>query len=70
MASGYRWSVDHPCEYATDVVFRKQADLQAIYANLARPAIHTVQPENIATFLGRKLSPQFEGRWEIVSISA
>ena len=49
------------CEYATDIVFRKQADLQAIYENLARTAIHTVKPDNIATFLGRKLSPQFEG---------
>jgi len=59
-ASGYHWSVDQ-CEYATDIVFRKQADLQAIYENLARTAIHTVKPDNIATFLGRKLSPQFEG---------
>ena len=59
-ASGYHWSVDQ-CEYATDIVFRQQADLQAIYENLARTAIHTVKPDNIATFLGRKLSPQFEG---------
>jgi len=59
-SSGYHWSVDQ-CEYATDIVFRKQADLQAIYENLARTAIHTVKPDNIATFLGRKLSPQFEG---------
>jgi hypothetical protein len=48
------------CEYATDIVFRKQADLQAIYENLARTAIHTVKPD-IATFLGRKLSMQFDG---------
>jgi hypothetical protein len=59
-ATGYHWSVDQ-CEYATDVVFGKQADLQAIYENLARTAIHTVKPDNIATFLGRKLSTQFEG---------
>jgi hypothetical protein len=59
-ATGYHWSVDQ-CEYATDIVFRKQPDLQAIYENLARTAIHTVKPDNIATFLGRKLSPQFEG---------
>src|ERR1700733_9904921 len=56
---GYHWSVDQ-CEYATDVVFRKRADLQAIHENLARTAIHTVKPDNIATFLGHKLSPQFE----------
>ena len=59
-ASGYHWSVDQ-CEYATDIVFRRQADLQAIYENLARTAIHTVKPDNIATFLGRKLNPQFKG---------
>jgi hypothetical protein len=59
-ATGYHWSVDQ-CEYATDIVFRQQADLQGIYDNLARTAIHTVKPDNIATFLGRKLSPQFEG---------
>jgi hypothetical protein len=56
----YHWSVDQ-CEYATDIVFRQQADLAAIYANLTRTAIHTVKPDNIATFLGRKLSTQFEG---------
>lgn len=56
----YHGSVDQ-CEYATDVVFRKQADLAQIYGTLTRTAIHTVQPEHIATFLGKKLSPQFEG---------
>jgi hypothetical protein len=59
-ATGYHWSADQ-CEYATDIVFRKQADLQAVYENLARTAIHTVKPDHIATFLGRKLSTQFEG---------
>ncbi len=56
----YHWSVDQ-CEYATDVVFKRQADLAALYGNLTRTAIHTVKPDNIATFLGRKLNPQFEG---------
>jgi len=56
----YHWSVDQ-CEYATDIVFRKQADLAAIYGNLTRTAIHTVKPDNIATFLGRKLNTQYEG---------
>jgi hypothetical protein len=49
------------CEYATDVVFKRQADLAVIYGNLTRTAIHTVKPDNIATFLGKKLNPQFEG---------
>src|SRR5215831_16882928 len=56
----YHWSVDQ-CEYATDVVFRKQADLAAIYGNLTRTAIHTVKPDNIATFLGRKLNVEYQG---------
>jgi hypothetical protein len=56
----YHWSVDQ-CEYATDVVFKRQADLAVIYDTLTRTAIHTVKPDNIATFLGKKLSPQFEG---------
>jgi hypothetical protein len=56
----YHWSVDQ-CEYATDIVFRRQADLAAIYGNLTRTAIHTVKPDNIATFLGRKQSTQYEG---------
>jgi hypothetical protein len=56
----YHWSVDQ-CEYSTDIVFRKQADLQPLYENLSRTAIHTVKPDNIATFLGKKLSPLFEG---------
>ncbi|MGO8720711.1 MAG: hypothetical protein ACLQMO_16075 [Acidobacteriaceae bacterium] len=56
----YHWSVDQ-CEYATDIVFRKQSDLQPLYENLSRTAIHTVKPDNIATFLGKKLVPQFEG---------
>src|SRR5215469_4915172 len=56
----YHWSVDQ-CEYATDVVFRKQADLAGIYDNLTRTAIHTVKPDNIATFLGRKLNVQYQG---------
>jgi len=53
-------SVDQ-CEYATDIVFRRQADLAAIYGNLTRTAIHSVKPDNIATFLGRKLNAQYEG---------
>jgi len=56
----YHWSVDQ-CEYATDVVFKRQAALAAIYGNLTRTAIHTVKPDNIATFLGSKLHPRFEG---------
>jgi len=55
----YHWSADQ-CEYATDVVFHRQADVAAIYGNLTRTAIHTVKPDNIATFLGRKLTGNYQ----------
>lgn len=52
-AAGYHWSIDQ-CEYGTDIVFRRQADLAAIYENLTRRAISSVKPDRIATFLGKK----------------
>lgn len=54
----YHWSLDE-AEYSTDVVFRRQTDLQAIYGQLIRTAIHTVKPDDIATFLGRKLNGNY-----------
>ena len=42
-------------EYATDIIFKSQKKLQVLYENLVRTAIHTVKPENIATFLGKKI---------------
>ncbi|HKK58602.1 MAG TPA: hypothetical protein VJ937_03935 [Salinivirga sp.] len=56
----YHWSVMQ-AEYATDIVFKKQESLQAIYGELVATAIHTVKPENIATFLGQKLDPRYKG---------
>jgi hypothetical protein len=55
----YHWSLDE-AEYATDIVFGRQADLQAIYGNLIRTAIHTVKPDDIATFLGKKLNGNYQ----------
>jgi len=55
----YHWSLDE-AEYATDIVFERQADLQAIYGNLIRTAIHTVKPDDIATFLGKKLNGNYQ----------
>lgn len=56
----YHWSIMQ-AEYATDIVFKKQEYLQAIYSELIATAIHTVKPDNIATFLGHKLAPQYKG---------
>ncbi len=40
---------------------KKQDDLQAIYSELVATAIHTVKPDNIATFLGHKIDPRYQG---------
>jgi hypothetical protein len=55
----YHWSLDQ-VEFATDIVFRKPSDPQAIYGRLTRAAIHTVKPDHIATFLGRKLNGNYQ----------
>ena len=56
----YHWSVVQ-AEYATDIVFKQQKDLQQIYSELIATAIHSVKPENIVTFLGQKLDPRYQG---------
>jgi hypothetical protein len=48
-------------EYAYDIVFNKQDELKPIYDNIVKTAMHTVTPENIATFLGKRLTVKFEG---------
>jgi hypothetical protein len=55
----YHWSLMQ-VEYATDIVFLHQSDLQDLYGTLTRTAIHTVKPDNVATFLGRKLHGNYE----------
>jgi DNA-binding MarR family transcriptional regulator len=56
----YHWSIMQ-CEYATDIVFEKQEQLKPIYEELIACAIHTVKPENIVSFLGKKLDARYEG---------
>jgi len=56
----YHWSIMQ-AEYATDIVFKKQEYLQSIYSELVATAIHTVKPDNIATFLGHKVDPRYQG---------
>lgn len=56
----YRWSIMQ-AEYATDIAFKRQSDLKLLYEPLIRTAIHSVKPENIATFLGEKLHGNFQG---------
>jgi hypothetical protein len=46
-------------EYSTDIIFRSKDDLSPIYDAISRTAIHAVKAENVATFLGRKLTGNY-----------
>jgi hypothetical protein len=54
----YHWSVMQ-VEYATDLIFHRQADLRPLYDTLVRTAIHAVKPDHVATFLGRTLTGHY-----------
>jgi len=58
--SGYHWSFMQ-VEYATDVVFLRQAEFQPLYEAIVRTAVHTIKAEHVATFLGRKLTNAYQG---------
>ncbi len=58
--AAYHWSFMQ-VEYATDVVFRRQADFQPLYERIVRAAVHVIRADNVATFLGRKLTRASEG---------
>jgi len=56
----YHWSIIQ-VEYATDVVFKRREDLKEMYNALARTTIHAVKPDQVATFLGHKLTGNYQG---------
>jgi hypothetical protein len=55
----YHWSIMQ-LEYATDIIFKKQSELKPIYEEFSRTAVLAVKAEDVATFLGRKLSAGYE----------
>jgi hypothetical protein len=52
----YHWSLMQ-VEYATDLVFRSTATLAPLYEQLTREAVLSVKAEQIASFLGRQITP-------------
>lgn len=58
--AGYHWSLMQ-VEYATDIAFKRREDLAPLYDHLVRSAVHVVRAEHVATFLGRKLDPRYQG---------
>ena len=52
----YHWSLMQ-VEYATDLVFRSAATLGPLYEQLVRQSVLSVKAEQVASFLGRKITP-------------
>ena len=52
---GYTWTVQQ-IECATDIMFKQPKDLAPLYDEIVRTAIFTVKPDNIATFLGQRIT--------------
>src|SRR5271163_747866 len=53
----YHWSLMQ-VEYSTDLVFRSATTLGPLYEQLIRQSVLSVKAEQIATFLGRQITPQ------------
>jgi hypothetical protein len=53
----YHWSLMQ-VEYATDLAFRSATILGPLYQQLVRQSVLSVKAEQIATFLGRPITPQ------------
>ncbi len=52
----YHWSLMQ-VEYSTDLIFRSETTLTPLYEQLARQAVLAVKAEQVASFLGKKISP-------------
>jgi hypothetical protein len=53
----YHWSLMQ-VEYSTDLMFRSEATLKPLYEQLSRQAVLAVKAEQVASFLGKKITPQ------------
>jgi hypothetical protein len=53
----YHWSLMQ-VEYATDLAFRSAATLGPLYEQLVRESVFSVKAEQVASFLGRQITPQ------------
>jgi len=53
----YHWSLMQ-VEYATDLAFRSAATLAPLYEQLTRQSVLSVKAQQIASFLGRQITPQ------------
>ena len=58
----YYWSI-RESEIATDVMFRSEEHLAAIYPSLVDHAIHQFNSEKVLRFLGRRTNSRFNGEF-------
>ncbi len=56
----YYWVVDQ-AEYATDIMFKNPADLDALYEKLLEHSIQCFGAKDVLTFLGKKFDGRFTG---------
>jgi hypothetical protein len=56
----YQWTLMQ-VEYATDIVFKSPQDLADLYQAIIRTAVHAVKVDDVAGFLGRKLTANYRG---------
>jgi DNA-binding MarR family transcriptional regulator len=57
---GIHWSIMQ-VEYATDIIFADRKTLSPIYEELIRTLSHSVKPDNVSMFLGKRLHGLYEG---------
>jgi hypothetical protein len=56
----YNYSI-RQVEYACDIQFESEEALKPLYNHIIKTAMHTVTPDDIANFLGKRFSVQFDG---------
>jgi hypothetical protein len=62
--STYYWTI-HQSEWATDILFRDASVLSSCYPDLVRHAMTDFASSDVMRFLGRKLTPAYQG--EVIS---
>jgi hypothetical protein len=60
LSLSYQWSI-WQAEYATDLVFKQRRDLQQFFPPLLETLVLSIKPDDIASFLGRKLHGNYQG---------
>ncbi len=63
----YTWTIQQ-IECATDIMFKQPGELEPLYDEIVRTAIYTVKPDNIATFLGQRITYNCKKDYQLFTI--